>query len=93
MVAGRGTHPLGGVTVRAEAKMYDDVHRCRVGSVGLRQPRGAPAAQDRWGGGGVEAHGWAAEKGRGGAHRGGRVDGGNWPRFHGGEVPSMVGFG
>jgi hypothetical protein len=29
-----------------------------------------------------------AKKGRGGAHRGGGIDGGTQPRFHGGEVPS-----
>jgi hypothetical protein len=41
MVAGWGTHPLGGAMVR---------HRRRVGSGGRRRPRGAPAARDRRGG-------------------------------------------
>jgi hypothetical protein len=34
MVAGRGTHPLGGVTVRVEVMAYNDVHWRRVGSGG-----------------------------------------------------------
>jgi hypothetical protein len=34
MVAGRGTHPLGGVTVRVEVMAYSGVHWRRVGSGG-----------------------------------------------------------
>jgi hypothetical protein len=44
-------------------------------------------------GGGGEAHGWVAEKGWGGTHRGGGVGGGTQPQFHGGEVPSTASSG
>jgi hypothetical protein len=43
--------------------------------------------------GGGEAHGWVAEKGWGGTHRGGGVGGGTQPQFHGGEVPLAAGSG
>jgi hypothetical protein len=46
MVAGRGTHPLGGVMVRAETTAYDGVHQRRAGSSGWRHPRGDPATQE-----------------------------------------------
>jgi uncharacterized membrane protein len=49
MVVGRGTHPLGGAMVRAEATVYGGVRRRRLDSVGRQRPWGAPAARDRRG--------------------------------------------